>query len=95
MVNTVVNLLRYLFDNQPKYDTVSKNDESIDLKRVWPFFTLHIACFAALLLPISWFAIMVCIISYSIRMFAITGFFHRYFSHKTFKPASRNALVLS
>jgi len=33
----------------------------------------------------SWTGVWVCVASYCIRMFAITGFYHRYFSHRTFK----------
>lgn len=33
----------------------------------------------------SWAAITVAVILYLVRMFAITGFYHRYFSHKAFK----------
>ena len=35
----------------------------------------------------SWTAVFVCAGSYFIRMFAITAFYHRYFSHKTFRTS--------
>jgi len=44
-------------------------------------------CLAAFFVPISTTAVVVCIVSYSIRMFAITGFFHRYFAHKAFQTS--------
>lgn len=87
MVNTLASVFRYLFDNQFKYEKAPNTDESIDWKRAWPFFALHIACLAVFFVPMSWTAIAVCLTSYSLRMFAITGFFHRYFSHKTFKTS--------
>lgn len=33
----------------------------------------------------SWFAVLVALAHYAIRMFAITAFYHRYFSHNAFK----------
>ena len=35
----------------------------------------------------SWTAFVVCMSLFAIRMFAITGFYHRYFSHKTFRTS--------
>lgn len=55
------------------------------LVRILPFIAVHVLCILALFEPITSFAIAICIISYSIKMFSITGFYHRYFSHKTFK----------
>ena len=33
----------------------------------------------------SWVGIAICLLSYCVRMFAITGFYHRYFSHRTYR----------
>ena len=33
----------------------------------------------------SWTGVLVCIASYYVRMFGVTGVYHRYFSHKTYK----------
>jgi len=60
---------------------------NIDWKRVWPFFFLHAACFTVLWVGWSTVAIAVAIGAYLVRMFAITAFFHRYFSHKSFKTS--------
>ena len=35
----------------------------------------------------SWTGVAVCALTYAVRMFAITAFFHRYFSHRTFRMA--------
>jgi stearoyl-CoA desaturase (delta-9 desaturase) len=53
--------------------------------RIIPFIGLHIACLAVFYVGYSPIALIVLILTYSLRMFAITGFYHRYFSHKTFK----------
>lgn len=66
----------------------SKSDKKrIDWLRAVPFFLLHIACFAVLLVGWSPIALIVAIAMYSLRMFAITAFYHRYFSHKAFKTS--------
>ncbi len=55
--------------------------------RCLPFLILHLACLAVFLVGWSWFAVGTAIFLYVLRMFAITGFYHRYFSHRTFKTS--------
>lgn len=55
--------------------------------RIIPFIVLHVACLAAFWVGVSWFAILFMVFFYFIRMFAITAFFHRYLSHKTFQTS--------
>jgi len=61
------------------------NKDKIDWFRIIPFIFIHLACFAVIWVGISTTAVLVCVFTYLIRMFAITAFYHRYFSHKTFK----------
>lgn len=60
---------------------------SISWVRCIPFFVTHLACLAVFWVGSSQKAIIVCLISYFVRMFAITGFYHRYFSHRSFKTS--------
>ncbi len=53
--------------------------------RAIPFILLHLGCLAVYWVGISKAAIFTAIGLYYLRMFCITGFYHRYFSHKTFK----------
>lgn len=53
--------------------------------RVLPFVFLHIACFAAFYTGVSTTAVVVCVSLYWLRLFAITAFYHRYFSHRSYK----------
>ncbi len=57
----------------------------IDLIRIFPFIALHLMCIGVFFVEFSWFAVGFAFAMYFIRMFAITGFYHRYFSHKAFK----------
>ncbi|MCB0310095.1 MAG: acyl-CoA desaturase [Bdellovibrionales bacterium] len=51
------------------------------------FWSVHLACLMAIWSGVSWVAVGVCFALYFIRMFAITGVFHRYFSHRTYKTS--------
>ena len=74
------------FDNQA-VDTTDENPEKIECLRVLPFIVLHLACFAVFWVEFSAIAISVAALLYLLRMFAITGFYHRYFAHKAFKTS--------
>jgi stearoyl-CoA desaturase (Delta-9 desaturase) len=58
--------------------------DKVEFIRILPFILLHVGCLGAFLAGWSWFAVSTAIVLYLVRMFAITGFYHRYFSHKTF-----------
>lgn len=53
--------------------------------RFLPFAFLHAGCLALPLVGVSWTAAATAAALYLVRMFAITGFYHRYFSHRSFK----------
>ena len=61
--------------------------DSVDWGRILPFALMHVACFAIIWVGISPIAVVVAVAAYLVRMFAITGLYHRYFSHKTFKTS--------
>jgi stearoyl-CoA desaturase (delta-9 desaturase) len=64
--------------------------DRVNWLRCTPFVILHIGCLAVFLVGWSWAALGASIGLYLVRMFAITGAYHRYFSHRTFKT-SRSA----
>ncbi|WP_233243797.1 acyl-CoA desaturase [Bacterioplanes sanyensis] len=53
--------------------------------RTVPFVFLHLACLVAFFIPVSATAVIVCVALYWLRLFAITAFYHRYFSHRAYK----------
>ena len=67
--------------------------DKVEFIRVLPFIFLHLGCLGIFLAGWSWFAVGSAVGLYLVRMFAITGFYHRYFSHKTFST-SRTAQFL-
>ncbi|NMK48533.1 acyl-CoA desaturase [Achromobacter sp. Bel] len=59
----------------------------IDWTRALPFALLHAGCLGVLWTGVSPVALAVAAALYAVRMFALTGFYHRYFSHRTFRTS--------
>ncbi|WP_024931237.1 acyl-CoA desaturase [Methylophilus sp. OH31] len=74
-------------DNHRYQPPKTASAESIDWWRVLPFVALHLALVALFWVGWSPFAVIFAILMYVVRMFAITGFYHRYFAHKTFQTS--------
>lgn len=55
--------------------------------RLVPFLLLHAACLLVLVVGWSWVAVGVAIFVYFARVFGLTAFYHRYFSHRAFKTS--------
>ncbi|MDX1457568.1 MAG: fatty acid desaturase [Marinobacter sp.] len=64
---------------------IDDDSETIDWIRCIPFGVVHLACLLAIFMPVNASLLWLCLFSYGLRMFAITGFYHRYFSHKAFQ----------
>jgi stearoyl-CoA desaturase (Delta-9 desaturase) len=79
--------LRQWFDTEAGAEGPDQSPERIDWLRVVPFIGMHLACLGVWVVGISWFAVAVALAMYALRMFAITGFYHRYFSHKAFRTS--------
>lgn len=82
----VIRLLRWLDSSAAIQDT-DPAENKIDWLRVIPFVLLHLACLSVIWVGWSPFAVVFAIALYGLRMFAITGFYHRYFSHKAFRTS--------
>ena len=68
-----------------KTDKIGKAESEFQLLRCAPFLLIHLGCFAALYTGVSWAAFGAALFWYAFRVFALTAFYHRYFSHRTFK----------
>lgn len=75
------------FDTQAPVDDDAGRGNRIDWLRALPFIGMHVACVAVLWVGVSATAVGVAVALYAVRMFAITGFYHRYFSHRTFRTS--------
>ena len=58
------------------------------------FWLVHVMCIFALWVGTSWVAVAVCLALYVVRMFAITGVYHRYFSHRSYQTSRWFQFVL-
>lgn len=63
----------------------SSGRKGVDWVRVVPFIGMHLAALGVFFVPFSWGAVAVAVLLYGVRMFAITGFYHRYFSHRAYR----------
>ena len=59
------------------------------------FWGVHAICLFAFVVGFSWIAFATCLFFYIIRMFAITGGYHRYFSHRSYKTSRPFQFVLA
>jgi stearoyl-CoA desaturase (delta-9 desaturase) len=69
--------------------------DRVDWLRCLPFLVLHLGCLGVLWVGASWFAVGSALALYWIRMFAVTGVFHRYFSHKTYSTSRFGQFLLA
>ncbi len=67
---------------------------TIDWLRTIPFVLLHLSCFAVILVGWSPTAVIMAAGLFFLRMFAVTAFYHRYFSHKSFKTSRPMQFVM-
>ncbi len=57
--------------------------------QAWPFWAAHVGVIYGLLflLPFSWAGLGLAVGLYYVRMFFVTGVYHRYFSHRAYKTS--------
>jgi len=63
--------------------------------RIAPFAFLHLACLAVLWVGWSPIALAVAVGFYLLRAFFVTGFYHRYFSHRSYKTSRAAQFVFA
>jgi stearoyl-CoA desaturase (delta-9 desaturase) len=79
--------LRRWIDSGAAGDDANAGARGIDWARVVPFLLLHVSCLGVLWTGWSPFAVAIAVALYAARMFAITAFYHRYFSHRAFRAS--------
>jgi len=80
------------FDTHHGADPAMDTDQTQgrpDWLRVLPFLIIHVACLLVFVPAIGYSAVAIwfAVAWYWIRMFAITGIYHRYFSHRTYRTS--------
>jgi stearoyl-CoA desaturase (delta-9 desaturase) len=69
--------------------------DRVDWAKSIPFVGVHVACLAVFWTGVSWNAIVLCATTYAVRMFAITGGYHRYFAHRSYRTSRAFQFVLA
>lgn len=87
--------IRHWFDSKQRTDSDESGSRDIDWMRIIPFIALHLGCLAVIWVGVSVFAVGVAVALYLLRMFAITAFYHRFFSHKSFKTSRVVQLIFA
>ncbi len=77
-------LLRW-FVNENNYNATDSTAERIDWIRAIPFILVNLGCLLIFYVGFSWTAFTTAAILLFFRLFFIGGFYHRYFSHKTYE----------
>ncbi|HET7300001.1 MAG TPA: fatty acid desaturase [Oleiagrimonas sp.] len=83
LIGRVWPTMRRWFDTGAR--TGADTGDRIDWLRAAPFIAMHVACLGVIWVGVSSVALGVAGGLYILRMFALTGFYHRYFSHRTFR----------
>jgi len=60
-----------------------------------PLVFMHLACIGIFFTGFSWVAVAALLVTYVLRVFALTAGFHRYFSHRAFKTSRVFQFVLA
>ncbi len=68
-------------------DMAVSRAEEVDQFRLAIFLLIHLGCVAVFFVGFSWVALALAVLLYVSRMFFITAFYHRYFSHKSYRVA--------
>ena len=76
-------------------DQVRAEPDRVEWVRCIPFIILHAGCFIVLWAGVSPFAVGTAVALYFLRMFAVTGIYHRYFSHRTYRTSRFGQFLLA
>ena len=93
MLVHIGNAARSWVDNEapPRSDRTN----GVDGARLVPFLLLHGGCLAVIWVGWSWPAVATALFLYLSRVFFITGFYHRYFSHRTFETSRLGQFIFA
>lgn len=93
--NPFKSALQWLDNDSVQGVTFGPEDKRVSHLRLAPFWAMHLACLAVFWVGVSPVAVAVACALYFVRMHAITGWYHRYFSHRTFKTGRMMQFVFA
>ena len=94
---SVVHVLWWWLTNDARHQQTldSARMDELDWLRVVPFIGLHLGCLLVLQVGVSAAAVALAVALYLFRMFFVTAFYHRYFSHRAFEVGRMARLVMA
>jgi stearoyl-CoA desaturase (delta-9 desaturase) len=72
-----------------------KDEDNRLLMASSPIFLMHILAVGVIFTGFSWAAFVALLITYLVRVFALTAGFHRYFSHRSFKTSRTFQFIMA
>ena len=69
--------------------------ENINLVDSSPLLFVHLMALSVFFVGFSWAALGACLLTYFVRVFALTGGYHRYFSHRSYRTSRVFQFVLA
>jgi len=78
-------LVRWFASNSFYDSSIELLPNKIDWVRTLPFILLNLSCLLVFWVGFSWVALTTAVALYFLRVFSIGAFYHRYFSHRTYK----------
>jgi stearoyl-CoA desaturase (Delta-9 desaturase) len=78
----------------PSASPVVEHDDIVYPSAI-PFVLAHLACFAAFWTGVTYQAVVICLVLYWLRIFAIGAGYHRYFSHRAYRTGRVFQFVLA
>ena len=83
----------------PLQSVVIKHDDEFHDDIIYPdtvpFILMHVAALAAIWTGVTATALVLCVVLYLVRMFAVTAGYHRYFSHRSYKTSRAGQFLLA
>jgi stearoyl-CoA desaturase (delta-9 desaturase) len=76
-------------------ESVRQMPKRVEPGRCVPFLFLHLSCLAVIWVGTSETAVIVCAALFVVRMFAVTAFYHRYFSHRSFETGRLGQFIFA
>ena len=71
------------------------DEDNVNLFDSTPLLFMHAACLGLFFVGFSWTAFWTCLGLYALRVFALTGGYHRYFSHNSYKTSRVFQFILA
>lgn len=94
-MSAILNPITRWFDTETTDNVDETNLDRVDLVRVMPFVLLHLSIASVIFVGWSPVALTAAVLAYSVRMFAITGAYHRYFSHRSYSTSRAMQYLLA